>query len=82
MGGSLLSSEGNDFGKPNRPNKAVNQLAIWVDAKQKKQKLFEILTSQNHFKPPAVVYVSSRVGADLLANAITVVTGIKALSIQ
>ncbi|ESQ50031.1 hypothetical protein EUTSA_v10020567mg [Eutrema salsugineum] len=70
------------IGKSNRPNKAVNQLAIWVDAKQKKQKLFEILRSQNHFKPPAVVYVSSRVGADLLANAITVVTGIKALSIH
>ncbi|KAF8081794.1 hypothetical protein N665_0866s0002 [Sinapis alba] len=70
------------IGKPNRPNKAVKQLAIWVDAKQKKQKLFEILTSQNHFNPPAVVYVSSRAGADLLANAITVVTGIKALSIH
>ncbi|CAH8357775.1 unnamed protein product [Eruca vesicaria subsp. sativa] len=70
------------IGNPNRPNKAVKQLAIWVDAKQKKQKLFEILRSQNHFKPPAVVYVSSRAGADLLANAITVVTGIKALSIH
>ncbi|EOA32441.1 hypothetical protein CARUB_v10015716mg, partial [Capsella rubella] len=70
------------IGKANKPNKAVNQLAIWVDAKQKKQKLFEILRSQKHFKPPAVVYVSSRVGADLLANAITVVTGIKALSIH
>uniref|UniRef100_A0A1J3G0H3 RNA helicase n=2 Tax=Noccaea caerulescens TaxID=107243 RepID=A0A1J3G0H3_NOCCA len=70
------------IGKPNRPNKAVNQIVIWVDAKQKKNKLFEILRSQNHFKPPAVVYVSSRVGADFLANAITVVTGIKALSIH
>ncbi|CAN6801218.1 unnamed protein product [Brassica oleracea] len=70
------------IGKPNTPSKAVKQLAIWVDAKQKKHKLFEILTSQNHFKPPAVVYVSSRAGADLLANAITVVTGIKALSIH
>nr|BAH19831.1 AT3G02065 [Arabidopsis thaliana] len=70
------------IGNPNKPDKAVNQLAIWVDAKQKKQKLFDILRSQNHFKPPAVVYVSSRVGADLLANAITVVTGVKALSIH
>ncbi|KAJ0244690.1 DEAD-box ATP-dependent RNA helicase 41 [Hirschfeldia incana] len=68
--------------QPNRPNRAVKQLAIWVDGKQKKQKLFEILRSQKHFKPPAVVYVSSRAGADLLANAITVVTGIKALSIH
>ncbi|XP_010496403.1 PREDICTED: DEAD-box ATP-dependent RNA helicase 41 [Camelina sativa] len=83
VGGSLAKEIISvSIGKPNKPNKAVNQLAIWVDAKQKKQKLFEILRSQNHFNPPAVVYVSSRVGADLLANAITVVTGIKALSIH
>ncbi|KFK43866.1 hypothetical protein AALP_AA1G184200 [Arabis alpina] len=83
VGGSLAKEMVSvSVGKPNIPNKTVNQLAVWVDAKQKKQKLFEILKSQNHFKPPAVVYVSSRVGADLLANAITVVTGIKALSIH
>jgi ATP-dependent RNA helicase DDX59 len=69
-------------GEPNRPNKAVKQLAIWVESKQKKQKLFDILTSQKHFKPPVVIYVSSRLGADLLANAITVSTGIKAISIH
>lgn len=69
-------------GEPNRPNKAVKQLAIWVESKQKKQKLFDILVSKQHFKPPAVVYVGSRLGADLLANAVTVTTGIKALSIH
>ncbi|XP_028761165.1 DEAD-box ATP-dependent RNA helicase 41 [Neltuma alba] len=69
-------------GEPNRPNKAVKQLAIWVESKQKKQKLFDILVSKQHFKPPVVVYVGSRLGADLLANAITVTTGIKALSIH
>ncbi|KAK2451051.1 DEAD-box ATP-dependent RNA helicase [Trifolium repens] len=69
-------------GEPNRPNKAVKQLAIWVESKQKKQKLFDILTSPKHFKPPVVIYVSSRLGADLLANAITVSTGIKAISIH
>lgn len=69
-------------GKPNKPNKAVKQLAIWVDSKQKKQKLFDILTSKQHFLPPAVVYVGSRLGADLLSNAITVTTGVKALSIH
>ncbi|XP_010553231.1 PREDICTED: DEAD-box ATP-dependent RNA helicase 41 [Tarenaya hassleriana] len=69
-------------GEPNRPSKAVRQLTIWVETKRKKQKLFEILRSQNHYKPPAVVYVSSRIGADLLAEAITTVTGIRALSIH
>ncbi|KAJ7971809.1 DEAD-box ATP-dependent RNA helicase [Quillaja saponaria] len=69
-------------GKPNKPNKAVKQLAIWVDSKQKKQKLFDILMSKQHFMPPVVVYVGSRLGADLLSNAITVTTGIKALSIH
>lgn len=69
-------------GKPNRPNEAVKQLAIWVESKQKKQKLFDILKSKQHFCPPVLVYVSSRLGADLLADAITVTTGIKALSIH
>lgn len=69
-------------GEPNRPNKAVKQLAIWVESKRKKQKLFDILASKKHFKPPVVVYVDSRLGADLLANAITVATRIKAVSIH
>lgn len=69
-------------GKLNRPNKAVKQVAIWVESKQKKQKLFDILVSKQHFKPPVVIYVGSRLGADLLANAIEVATGIKANSIH
>ncbi|XP_040993630.1 DEAD-box ATP-dependent RNA helicase 41 isoform X1 [Juglans microcarpa x Juglans regia] len=69
-------------GKPNRPSKAVKQLAIWVESKNKKQKLFDILISKKHFMPPVVVYVGSRVGADLLSDAIAVSTGMKALSIH
>ncbi|XP_020415197.1 DEAD-box ATP-dependent RNA helicase 41 [Prunus persica] len=69
-------------GKPNRPNKVVKQLPIWVESKQKKQKLFDILMSKQHFMPPVVVYVGSRLGADLLSNAITVTIGVKALSIH
>lgn len=69
-------------GKPNKPNKAVKQLAIWVESNKKKQKLFDILMSKQHFTPPAVVYVGSRLGADLLSNAISVTTGMKALSIH
>ncbi|XP_074282649.1 DEAD-box ATP-dependent RNA helicase 41 isoform X1 [Silene latifolia] len=69
-------------GKPNMPNQAVKQIAIWVESKSKKQKLFDILMSKYHFKPPVVVFVASRVGADLLAEAITITTKIKALSIH
>ncbi|CAN1810833.1 DEAD-box ATP-dependent RNA helicase 41, partial [Linum perenne] len=70
------------IGLPNRPSRAVKQVAIWVENKQKKQKLFDILLSKQHFVPPAVVYVGSRLGADLLSNAITVSIGLKALSIH
>ncbi|XP_027085792.2 DEAD-box ATP-dependent RNA helicase 41-like isoform X1 [Coffea arabica] len=69
-------------GKPNKPTGAVKQVVIWVDSKQKKQKLFDILTSKQHFKPPVVVFVSSRIGADLLSEAIGITTGIKAVSIH
>ncbi|CAK9317864.1 unnamed protein product [Citrullus colocynthis] len=69
-------------GMSNKPTKALKQLVIWVESKNKKQKLFDILTSKQHFMPPLVVYVGSRLGADLLSNAITVTTGIKALSIH
>ncbi|PIN08893.1 ATP-dependent RNA helicase [Handroanthus impetiginosus] len=69
-------------GRPNKPNEAVKQLAIWVESNKKKQKLFDILTSKQHFKPPVVVFVGSRLGADLLSEAITMKTGVKALSIH
>ncbi|CAM8978824.1 unnamed protein product [Rhodiola kirilowii] len=70
------------IGRQNRPNQAVKQLVLWVESKQKKQKLFDILKSDRHFKPPVIVFVSSRLGADLLSNAIVTATGIKALSIH
>lgn len=69
-------------GKPSKPSKAVKQVVIWVESNKKKQKLFDILTSKQHFKPPVVVFVGSRLGADLLSEAITVKTGVKALAIH
>lgn len=69
-------------GNPNRPNKLVKQVVIWVESKKKKQKIFEIMKSKQHFKPPAVVFVSSRVGADLLSEAITIATGLEVVSIH
>ncbi|XP_043696164.1 DEAD-box ATP-dependent RNA helicase 41 isoform X2 [Telopea speciosissima] len=83
----MANSMANDLilvstGKPNRPNSSVKQVVIWVESKHKKQKLFEILMSKQHFKPPVVVFVSSRLGADLLSEAIIVMTRLKALSIH
>lgn len=69
-------------GNPNRPTKSVKQVVIWVESKKKKQKIFEIMKSKQHFKPPAVVFVSSRVGADLLSEAITVAIGLEVVSIH
>lgn len=69
-------------GKSNTPNLAVKQIPIWVETKRKKQKLFDILMSKQHFKPPVVVFVASKVGADLLAEAIIITTKIKALAIH
>ncbi len=44
---------------------------MWVDTNQKKRKLFEILGDVNYYNPPAVIFVDSKMGADLLAEAIT-----------
>ncbi|KAL3647638.1 hypothetical protein CASFOL_008606 [Castilleja foliolosa] len=83
VAGSLAKNLGLiTVGKTNTPSEAVRQVAIWVESNKKKQKLFDILTSEQHFKPPAVVFVGSRLGADLLCEAITVSTGIKARSIH
>lgn len=69
-------------GKPNLPSGAVKQTVIWVESNRKKQKLFEILQSAIHFQPPVVVFVSSKAGADLLAEAICHVTGLKAAALH
>ncbi|KAI3793711.1 hypothetical protein L1987_36332 [Smallanthus sonchifolius] len=81
---SLLTKEINiiTVGKINKPNQAVKQVVIWVESTRKKQKLFDILTSKHHFKPPVIVFVGSRLGADLLSEAITVTTGLKSLAIH
>ncbi|XP_078433458.1 P-loop containing nucleoside triphosphate hydrolases superfamily protein [Wolffia australiana] len=69
-------------GRGRRPSESVAQIAIWVGSKNKKKKLFEILKSEKHFVAPAMVFVESRMGAELLSEAITVSTGLKALAIH
>lgn len=69
-------------GKPSIPNGAVKQTVIWVESKNKKQKLFDILKSSQHFRPPAVVFVNSRLGSDLLSDAIKCMTKLEVASIH
>lgn len=69
-------------GKPSVPNGAVKQTVIWVESKNKKQKLFDILKSSQHFTPPAVVFVNSRLGSDLLSDAIKCMTKLEVASIH
>ena len=57
-------------GLPSAPNTAVKQIILWVEDKSKKKRLFSILQDQKHFRPPVVVFVDSKMGADLLAEAI------------
>jgi ATP-dependent RNA helicase DDX59 len=70
------------IGKASQVNVAVKQTVMWVQSKNKKQKLFDILQSTSHFQPPVVVFVNSRIGADLLAEAIHTITGLEATSLH
>lgn len=69
-------------GKPSVPNEAVKQTVVSVESKNKKQKLFDVLKSSQHFRPPAVIFVNSRMGADLLSDAIKCMTGLNVASIH
>lgn len=57
-------------GLPSTPNSAVKQLILWVEDKSKKKCLFSLLQDPKHYRPPVVVFVDSKIGADLLAEAI------------
>ena len=61
-------------GMPSAPTSSVKQLVLWVEDKAKKKCLFSLLQDSKHYKPPMVVFVDSKVGADLLAEAIATVT--------
>lgn len=69
-------------GKTSVPSESVKQTVIWVETKNKKNKLFDVLRSPHHFRPPVVVFVSSRLGAELLADAIQNVTGLQAAAVH
>ncbi|XP_068694300.1 probable ATP-dependent RNA helicase DDX59 [Montipora foliosa] len=66
-------------GSPSAPTESVKQVVLWVEDKSKKKRLFSILQDSKHFRPPIVVFVDSKMGADLLAEAVQEVCGILCL---
>ncbi|XP_029211500.2 probable ATP-dependent RNA helicase DDX59 [Acropora millepora] len=66
-------------GSPSAPTDSVKQVVLWVEDKSKKKRLFSILQDSKHFRPPIVVFVDSKMGADLLAEAVCEVCEIHCL---
>jgi ATP-dependent RNA helicase DDX59 len=57
-------------GPPSAPNMDVKQVILWVEDKSKKKRLFALLKDPKYFTPPILVFVDSRLGADMLSDAI------------
>ncbi|GJJ76558.1 hypothetical protein EMPS_08917 [Entomortierella parvispora] len=65
------------------PSSQIKQTVLWVENEAKKKQLFSLLNDPSYFRPPVMIFVESRVGADLLANAIgTKCPGVTAVSIH
>ncbi|XP_053463232.1 probable ATP-dependent RNA helicase DDX59 isoform X2 [Nycticebus coucang] len=69
-------------GEKNLPCANVRQIILWVEDPAKKKKLFEILNDKKLFKPPVLVFVDCKLGADLLSEAVQKITGLKSVSIH
>jgi len=51
-------------------NSLVHQVILWVEDTSKRKKLFSVIREPKHFHPPMLVFVESRLGADMLSEAI------------
>lgn len=69
-------------GEKNLPCPSVRQIILWVEDPAKKKKLFEILNDKKLFKPPVLVFVGCKLGADLLSEAVQKITGLNSTSIH
>ncbi|KFP69788.1 PREDICTED: probable ATP-dependent RNA helicase DDX59 [Acanthisitta chloris] len=65
------------IGDKNLPCSNVRQIILWVEEPSKKKKLFEILNDKKLFKPPVLVFVDCKLGADLLSDAVHKITGLQ-----
>ncbi|XP_035662927.1 probable ATP-dependent RNA helicase DDX59 [Branchiostoma floridae] len=69
-------------GQASTPSPSVKQTILWVEENSKKRMLFTILQDPKHYQPPVLVFVDSRMGADLLADAIHTKCNVRALSMH
>ncbi|KAI8481351.1 DEAD (Asp-Glu-Ala-Asp) box polypeptide 59 [Branchiostoma belcheri] len=69
-------------GQASTPSPSVKQTILWVEENSKKKMLFTILQDPRHYQPPVLVFVDSRMGADLLAEAVQTKCNIRALSMH
>ncbi|KAH0618350.1 hypothetical protein JD844_017462 [Phrynosoma platyrhinos] len=69
-------------GEKNLPCSNVRQIILWVEEPSKKKKLFEILNDKKLFKPPVLVFVECKLGADLLSDAVHKITGLQTISMH
>ncbi|XP_029988960.1 putative ATP-dependent RNA helicase DDX59 [Sphaeramia orbicularis] len=69
-------------GEKNQPCANVRQILLWVEEPSKKKKLFEILNDSKLYQPPVVVFVDCKLGADLLCDAVSKVTGLNTVAIH
>ncbi|KAJ6658428.1 hypothetical protein lerEdw1_020132 [Lerista edwardsae] len=70
------------IGKRNLPCSNVRQIILWVEEPSKKKKLFEILNDKKLFRPPVLVFVECKLGADLLSDAVSKITGLQTISMH
>ncbi|XP_003223658.2 probable ATP-dependent RNA helicase DDX59 [Anolis carolinensis] len=70
------------IGEKNQPCSNVRQIILWVEEPSKKKKLFEILNDKKLFKPPILVFVECKLGADLLSDAVHKITGLETISMH
>ncbi|XP_063154447.1 probable ATP-dependent RNA helicase DDX59 [Candoia aspera] len=69
-------------GEKNLPCSNVRQIILWIEEPSKKKKLFEILNDKKLFKPPVLVFVECKLGADLLSSAVHKITGLQSTSMH
>uniref|UniRef100_A0A8C6VJ16 RNA helicase n=1 Tax=Naja naja TaxID=35670 RepID=A0A8C6VJ16_NAJNA len=69
-------------GGKNLPCSNIRQIILWIEEPSKKKKLFEILNDKKLFKPPILVFVECKLGADLLSNAVHKITGLQTTSMH
>ncbi|GBB85029.1 hypothetical protein RclHR1_01160023 [Rhizophagus clarus] len=64
------------------PSIPVKQTILWVENKSKKKQLFSLLNDPKYYKPPIVIFVESKLGADLLSQAIEKKCNARSVSIH